>query len=234
MANHPAGFWVRLLADLIDLFLLSLAFSAMVFVLADSQTLAQLVYNLLFFLVVLLLPLGILSIFYRPYFTHRFGGNIGKLITGLRVTDLEGRLLTFKRSLFRYFIGYAFSGVLFGLGFFSIIRDPDKRGFHDKATPSKVVITGNLWPLGLVILITLMTAHFLLWSNAIQKLSQSPLKSEFGYLMLNLKLATKKEKAENTLYPPEGSLNSTPGNLKPGEDTNNPTSEDNLKIMQSN
>lgn len=180
-----AGFLVRFLADLIELLLFGLIFSVVVSILTDSQTLSQFVYALLLYIITLALPLSILGVFYRPLFTQYFGGNIGKLLTGLRVTTLDNKLLNFKQAFFRQTIGYTFSSVLFGLGFLSIIKDPEKRAFHDKAIGSKVVMTRNLWPLGLVVLILLLIVHVSLWTGTIQKFANSPLKSEFGFLMMN-------------------------------------------------
>lgn len=205
--KEPAGFLIRFLAEALEFFLFSLILTLTLFYLASSQTLAQFVYGFLVYLLAIALPLSIIGVIYRPVLTRYFGGNLGKLLVGLKVTTLHNIPLTLKQGLFRYTIGYAFSAVLFGLGFWSVIKDKEKRAFHDKVVGSKVVVAKNIWPLGLLILIALIVTHGVILSQTLNILSRSPLKSEFGYLMLNLSQQLKSPTEQNKLKPATPSAN---------------------------
>ncbi len=54
----------------------------------------------------------------------------GKKVLGLRVTDLEGRRLSFMRASGRYF-GKIISSLLFGIGFFMAGFTEKKQALHD-------------------------------------------------------------------------------------------------------
>lgn len=100
---------------------------------------------------------------YLILLTNLFGGSLGKVVLGLRVTDENGRNLSIKRSAFRYLIGYFISRILFYLGFLYIIWDRKKRGFHDKIAGSYVVVYGKqaLLRFILILMVLLMGSGFL-------------------------------------------------------------------------
>lgn len=173
-----AGFWVRFLAEYLEAFLGLLVFSYVVFSLSQSTTLAQVLQGLVSFLVFVALPWGIIRIFLTSFLTSKYGGGVGKLITGLKVENSEHKYLSFKRSLFRYTIGYLFSGVLFGLGFLAVIKDPQKRAFHDKMVGSYVVIRQTLWPLALILLVASLFGNYYFLTQAYSKALTGPLKFE--------------------------------------------------------
>lgn len=187
MINKPAGFLLRLQAEVTEFFLFGLIFTLILSVLINAKTLADFCYGLVVSLITIILPLFILMIFYRPLFIHYFGGNIGKLLTGIRVKNFsEDTNLSFKTALFRSTVGYSFSWILFGLGFWTIIKDKDKLAFHDKMVNSKVIIIKKLWPFGLTILTLLLIIHISLLNQTATKFVNSPLRSELGFLLLNL------------------------------------------------
>lgn len=181
----PAGFIVRLLASLVDSLILFVPHNLFwLYIVSASTNLGTFTYHLVLYLVFFALPwIFIVGMFYAPWFTSKFGGNIGKLLTGLRVTDENGNLLTFRRSLFRYLIGYFFSGLLFGLGFFAIIKDKEKLGWHDKATGSKVVVVQNLWPLSLALLVGLIAANYFILATTINNYKSGQLNQEVQNLL---------------------------------------------------
>jgi uncharacterized RDD family membrane protein YckC len=201
MTEKNAGFLVRLLAELIDILIFWMAINIAIYSLSGAKTLAEFVSGFAVYWAAIGLPLAILSVTYKPYFTHNFGGNIGKLLTGLRVTNLEGKYLTFKQALFRYTIAYIFSLTLFGLGFWSIIKDKEKRAFHDKAVGSKVVVARNIWPMGLLILGLLIFTHAFILTQSLNKFSHSTLRSELGFLLLNWKQETEDSKPKPSPLP---------------------------------
>ena len=191
MTNRYAGFWVRFLALYLEGHLTLLVFSFWVYSISQSQTLTQLWQGLVAIFVFFVLPYAVISIFLRAYLTYRFGGGIGKLLTGLRVIDSDKKFLSFKRSLFRYTVGYTFSSVLLLLGFLSVIKDPQKRGFHDKIVGSYVVITQTLWPFALILWLIVVSLNFYLLFQTFNRVMAGPLKYEILQLGLDYQLQLK-------------------------------------------
>ncbi len=84
--------------------------------------------------VVVQASLGIFALSFAPIYTILFwtlaAQTPGKYLLGLRIYRLDGERLTFRRALRRY-VGYLLSFMAFGLGFFWILIDNRRRGFHD-------------------------------------------------------------------------------------------------------
>lgn len=185
MENKKAGFVIRLFANIVDSLLLSLP--SLLFLFGSGlgdKDLKDLIITSGWFIILFVIFYNIFSTLYSSYFTYKFGGTFGKLIAGIRVTDESGKNLTFKQSLFRYFIGYPVSGLLFGLGFYWIVRDPNKQGWHDQLTGSYVVIKN---PTGLVrviiVFIFLAVLNSYLVFTTVQNLfSNQPLKDDIKYI----------------------------------------------------
>ncbi|AGG90743.1 MULTISPECIES: RDD family protein [Rhodanobacter] len=76
----------------------------------------------------LIVVLGVL------YFTvcesSAWQGTLGKLALGIRVTDLEGRRISFPRALGRYF-AKILSAIILGVGFLMVAWTQRKQGLHD-------------------------------------------------------------------------------------------------------
>ncbi len=66
-----------------------------------------------------------------------FGQTLGKFLLGLRVTRMDGRLLTIRYALLRY-VGYWLSALPLGLGFFWVLIDDQRQTWHDKLAGSCV------------------------------------------------------------------------------------------------
>lgn len=174
MSKNGAGFLVRALASMTDTVLLVTPHILFGLWIAGSATLPQLGFSAMTYLVVILgVSLGF--IFFYPYLVSRFGATPGKLLTGLRITDEEGKLLSLRRSLFRALVGYPFAGLYFGLGYLSIIRDENKQGWHDKAVKSRVWIVRSLWPLALLLLLALIGINGYLGYTVYQRFAAGPL-----------------------------------------------------------
>lgn len=72
----------------------------------------------------------------------RYSGTPGKLLLGCQVVDADtGEPITFKQGLIRY-LGYYVSLLPLGLGFFWVMWDKRKQGFHDKIANTVVVYNG--------------------------------------------------------------------------------------------
>jgi len=76
----------------------------------------------------LIVVLGVL------YFTvcesSAWQGTLGKLALGIRVTDMEGRRISFPRALGRYFAKFL-SAIILGVGFLMVAWTQRKQGLHD-------------------------------------------------------------------------------------------------------
>ena len=79
------------------------------------------------------------------FFWVRFRGTPGKRLLGCQVADANsGDNLSVGRSVIRY-VGYLVSLLPLGLGFFWILWDKKKQGFHDKLARSVVILDETKW-----------------------------------------------------------------------------------------
>jgi uncharacterized RDD family membrane protein YckC len=136
------GFWIRLVAWLIDLVILVgtdiIAFIALAFVTAtvvsfgdaelDSNATAA-----VFWLIAFAVPIP-----YWLLFPPLLGGTPGKLMLGYRVVDDHGKHVSLKRSLGRM-LAQIPSAMVLGLGYVWIGFDSRKQGWHDQIAKTFVV-----------------------------------------------------------------------------------------------
>ena len=68
-----------------------------------------------------------------------FGRSPGKWFFGLRIVGPDGKRdgLGWKVAFLRWLVTYA-SGLAFGLGYFAVITDPEKRAWHDQVAGTHV------------------------------------------------------------------------------------------------
>jgi uncharacterized RDD family membrane protein YckC len=174
----PAGFWLRLVAYLDEAMLLYLPILYILSIITSSPNLSVLFSGIITLLIFILFYILVRAL-YSVVFTHYLGAPIGKLLTGLTITDQSGTPLTWNKILFRQLISYRFAALAFGLGFFSILKDQKRQGWHDKTVDSNVFIKRPLYPLGILALIVLTLINFLLIKQIISNFSNGPLKPEF-------------------------------------------------------
>lgn len=67
-----------------------------------------------------------------------YGQTIGKMIMGIRVFKTDGSSLSILTSTIRFF-GYIISGLLLFFGFFWIIWDRERQGWHDMLADTVVI-----------------------------------------------------------------------------------------------
>jgi uncharacterized RDD family membrane protein YckC len=120
-----AGFWIRVLAQIIDGLILAVP-SVILFLILD--------FGIAYVLSILLAA---------TYFVYFEGGptgqTLGKKAVGIRVIDLRaGGPIGYGRSLLRYVVEVVFSGILF-LGYLWMLWDREKQTWQDKAANSVVV-----------------------------------------------------------------------------------------------
>lgn len=137
-----AGFWLRVVAALIDSFIMILAILpvAWIFYQGDSDLvfatgLSESAPNLWFdFVINYIFPF-----LYSVLFWIYLEGTPGKRLLRLKVLDERtGHKLSFGQAALRY-IGYIPSTLVFFLGFIWIAFDRKKQGWHDKIAKTVVV-----------------------------------------------------------------------------------------------
>ncbi len=135
-----AGFWIRVVAKLVDSAVLWAAGFALTFVVAP----------LLYGRVpdtpspflddrppLLLLQLAVAAA-YNTAFVGRYGATPGKMAAGLRIVSPAGGAVTYGTALCRYF-AEILSSVILGIGYLMVAFDIEKRGLHDRICRTRVV-----------------------------------------------------------------------------------------------
>lgn len=186
-----ASFKIRLLASLIDGAVYFLFISLLISLVLNQTDISSTVTALLILLVVTINPLVIFS---HVLFVHYFQGTPGKLLTGLRILNANGKKLSFKRILFRQTIGYSFSWIFFGMGYYSIVKDEKKQGWHDKTVGSIVTMNGNMFIIGLMALILLYIVSISILINSVKTFIKGPVMKEIQTMVSEEKM---REKAKN-------------------------------------
>lgn len=145
-AENMAGFWWRLLAYVLDYIILAVFIFLLTMVVVtilittgvmsatfdfdreDTET--KLITNLI----------GIVcNIFYHSVCeATRLRGSLGKLALKLSVVDINGNNLTFRQALSRN-IGKVASAFALGIGFLSVLWDPNKQAWHDQWAKTYVI-----------------------------------------------------------------------------------------------
>ena len=141
---RKGGFWIRLVAFLIDNFVLYLVaiLLTVIGIMAldlgsagltslDEEEMLSLVIPLYFFNL-------LITIMYYTYLHGSTGQTPGKMVCRLRVIRCDGRPLGYGRAFLRW-LGYLVSSFIFCLGFFWIAWDRNKQGWHDKIADSCVI-----------------------------------------------------------------------------------------------
>ncbi len=200
MTNEPkASFWYRFLAAYLDLVLIMTIHMLFLHYAATQPTLPSAVSALVLY--ALFFVVNPVTFFQSAILTYYFGGNLGKLLIGLTVTDEHGKRLSFKRVFFRQTIGYQFAALLFGLGYFSILKDPNRQGWHDKAVGSLVLVKRPLWIIGIILSIILTIAIVTLFINSIRAVTTGPLQDETQQLFIRTMMKMQLEKKQKTTQP---------------------------------
>jgi uncharacterized RDD family membrane protein YckC len=88
----------------------------------------------------------LLALVYHIGFWSWKGTTVGGIICQLRLTRIDGTPLRFAESLVRGLSGI-FSLAVVGLGFFWILRDPERQAWHDRIAGTYVVKVPRSWPI---------------------------------------------------------------------------------------
>jgi uncharacterized RDD family membrane protein YckC len=146
--SHPAGFFSRLLAFSVDLIILNVVqFVGSVFVqyFLNFFRLLKVVNFITVWLQDINSNLGtgvvltvLLVIAYFSFFWSLVGYTPGKALLSLKVVRPDGTNPSFGRSILRFF-SYWISAIPLFLGFFWVIWDSKRQGWHDKIAGTQVV-----------------------------------------------------------------------------------------------
>ena len=117
-----AGFWIRLLAYIIDAVVLGVITFPLIQVL-NSMGIAGDSTNVL--------GIAISWMYFAVFESSEWMASPGKKVLGLIVTDDQGMRLSVGRATRRYF-AKIMSALLLGIGFFMIAFTARKQGLHDK------------------------------------------------------------------------------------------------------
>lgn len=118
-ASHPyGGFWIRLLAWIIDAMIVGLIFPLAF--LAGSGT------HIVGF------GLGFFGgwLYEALLTSSSMQATLGKMILGMKVTDLQGQRIDFGRATIRHFAKYLSTAIL-GIGYLMVAFTERKQGLHD-------------------------------------------------------------------------------------------------------
>jgi uncharacterized RDD family membrane protein YckC len=132
--NKYAGFWIRLLAYIIDSLILSIPSNIINKVILNTVEAEKIEIAM----VKSVISFIILS-FYFVIMTYRFEATVGKMILKLKVVSEDRTKLSFWQLIKRETIGKFFSAVLLGIGFIMIAFNKQKKGIHDQLANTLVV-----------------------------------------------------------------------------------------------
>jgi uncharacterized RDD family membrane protein YckC len=135
-----AGFWMRVLAYLIDVVVLEVVYYSILIPLGmakTSYTPAEITSGMW------LIPMVIatlLNVVYYTFFNGRFGASPGKMALGLKIVRPDGSPISYMTAFGRSW-AYWLSSIILGFGFFMIGWDSEKRGLHDRVCDTRVIRT---------------------------------------------------------------------------------------------
>ncbi len=130
-----AGFWARVLAYILDGFIIGIPVAMVVTLLfgpewLDSETLSNAD------LASLILTAGTVIFLWANW----DGRTPGKKLLGIKIVQYPGyQSITYGNAIIRYFIGYTISSLILGLGFVMVAFRNDKRGLHDLIAKTCVI-----------------------------------------------------------------------------------------------
>lgn len=149
-----AGFWIRILAAVIDGIILGIIGGVIQFTTVfsglfgagflakepgePSATAGTLIIGTI---IVMILVIIAIQIAYFVGLTSAYGITIGKMVLGLKVVDTTGQKIGFGKAALREIVGKWISGLVFGLGYLWVAFDDKKQGWHDKIAGTVVVKT---------------------------------------------------------------------------------------------
>ena len=140
-ALPKAGFWMRVVATLIDAFIVLVlqfllgALLAAAGVVTDGGQ-AGALGNLALLVQIFS---TILSAAYYVVFTGHCGQTPGKMALRIKVIRRDGAAISYGRAAFREIPAKFLSGIIFGIGYLMVAFDDQKQGLHDRLADTYVI-----------------------------------------------------------------------------------------------
>ena len=135
-SHKPAGFWVRVMANVIDAFFIAIPIALILSLVFFQDAAYWLDGNTSFAFDMTHIIVSYLVVI--TFWIKWKGKTVGKRVMGIKIISDNGKDLTLGRSTVRYF-GYTLSAVILFLGFLIIPFRKDKRGLHDMISKTRVV-----------------------------------------------------------------------------------------------
>ncbi len=135
-----AGFWIRVVATVLDSFLLSIVQFVLTLVISllfgfiglavgDDPAI-----NMVIWLFGMTISLG-----YAVFFTGYCGQTPGKMAVRIKVIRTDGSQMNYGRAAKREILGKFVSSILLGIGYLMVAFDSQKQGLHDKIADTYVI-----------------------------------------------------------------------------------------------
>ncbi len=137
-----AGFWIRVVAALVDSLVVTMLQFILVFLLLATLGLTDQFTSGDTKEVVAILA-GVFStligVIYYVFFTGYCGQTPGKMALRIKVLRTNGEEIGFRRALLREVVGKFISAIVLGIGYLWVAIDPQKQGWHDKIAGTYVI-----------------------------------------------------------------------------------------------
>jgi predicted Zn finger-like uncharacterized protein len=140
-AAAKAGFWIRVVASLLDLLALGLLESALGSLLIRISRLEPGFHSREGLMIMLTVAsFGVvLGYAYRVFFIGYCGQTPGKMAVRVKVIRTDGTEVGYVRALLREVVGKFLSKLILGIGYLMVAFDSRKQGLHDKIADTYVV-----------------------------------------------------------------------------------------------
>lgn len=135
MENTHAGFWVRLLACLIDSLIIGVTLGLTFTIIVFNNVIEQATLDNLIDLSTLI----VCTLYSSITLSSPWQATIGKKLLGLRLVNQDGTRVSFLKALGRSTIGYFISTILLCIGFIAIGVTKRKTGIHDTLFKTYVI-----------------------------------------------------------------------------------------------
>ena len=148
-----AGFWLRVVALIIDGIIINLVSGIAQFALFGSFASAgafspemspELMFTRLAGQIGLAVALStVMNACYEAFFVAYMGATPGKLALGLKIVRPDGGPVSLGRAFGRYFAKFL-SAMILGIGYIMVAFDSQKRGLHDMICDTRVIMTRDI------------------------------------------------------------------------------------------
>lgn len=135
---HYAGFWIRVGAYFVDVVVMIIPVYLVAFLLRASMPASGPAQHFVVQGTDSFMNLIIWWVYFAVLHSSVWQASVGKKVLGLKVTDLEGRRISFGRATGRYFAGIL-SALLLCVGYMMVGWTQKKQGLHDKIAGTYVV-----------------------------------------------------------------------------------------------